>query len=208
MWHPLQRLSMLHLVKRKYHRTPKQKSGLSPRRSSSTSPLILFLLLLLWSLSLSWGFAWVTNAQPNPQNSASNAIEAIATVDPVPQRYQLGQDLYLENCASCHIAVPPAVLPTQTWQRLLLDSQHYGVQMKPLVDPPRLLVWNYLKSFSRPLNKEEATPYRIEESRYFKALHPKVKLPRPVGLSSCGSCHPSAAQFNFRRLTPQWENSH
>ena len=152
---------------------------------------------------MGWILALATNAQQTSQ-TASNAI---GTIDPVPQRYQLGQELYLENCASCHIALPPAVLPTQSWQRILQDSQHYGVQIKPLVDPPRLLVWNYIKISSRPLNKEEETPYRVEESRYFKAMHPKVKLPRPVGVSSCVSCHPSASEYNFRRLTGEWENS-
>jgi len=191
------------IVKQKSHQRRRQ-SRLLPRSGSTRSPLVLFLLLLLWSLAIGWGLALATNAQPTSQNSAS---EAIATVDPVPQGYQLPQELYLENCASCHIAVPPAVLPTQTWQRLLLDSQHYGTQLKPLGDPSRLLVWNYLRTFSRPLNKDEETPYRVDESRYFKALHPKVKLPRPVQLSSCISCHPSANDYNFRRLTSEWENS-
>ncbi len=150
---------------------------------------------------MGWGLALVTNAQP-----AQTASDEIGTVDPVPVRYQLGQELYLENCASCHIALPPAVLPTQTWQQILQDSQHYGVQLPPLINPPRLLVWQYLQTFSRPRTKEEQTPYRLDDSRYFKALHPKVKLPRPIEISSCVSCHSSAANYNFRRLTPEWQS--
>lgn len=151
---------------------------------------------------MGWGLASLTNAQPSTQTPT----DAITGVDPVPQQYQLGQQVYLENCATCHIAVPPAVLPTQTWQRVLQDPQHYGVQIKPLVDPSRLLVWNYLRTFSRPLKTDEEIPFRIQDSRYFKALHPNVKLPRPVNLSSCVTCHPSANEYNFRRLTPQWES--
>lgn len=147
---------------------------------------------------MGWGLALVTNAQTAP--------DGIGTVDPVPQRYQLGQQLYLENCSSCHIAISPAVLPTQTWKQILLDSQHYGVQLKPLVDPPRVLVWNYLQNFSRSLAKGEETPYHVADSRYFKALHPNVKLPRPVKISSCVSCHPGANNYNFRRLSPEWES--
>lgn len=152
---------------------------------------------------MGWGLALVTNAQP----TAQTASDAISTVDPVSARYQLGQELYLENCAGCHIALPPAVLPTQTWKEILQDSQHYGTQIPPLIDPPRLLVWNYLQKFSRSQAKEEETPYRLDDSRYFKALHPKVKLARPIQITSCVSCHPSAAQYNFRNLTPEWENS-
>lgn len=184
---------MLHLVKRK-----------SYRKSRRRSPLVLFLLLLLWSITIGWGLAWATHAQPSTQNPPSDAV---GTVDVIPQRYQLGQQLYLENCASCHIAVPASVLPVETWQRLLQDTQHYGVQIKPLVDPPRLLIWNYLRTFSRSLNKDEETPYRVGDSRFFNALHPQVKLPRPVQLGSCATCHPGATEYNFRSLTPEWENS-
>lgn len=169
---------------------------------SKRSPLVLILLLLVWSLIMGWVMALATSAQPTPTPS-----DTIGTVDRVPQAYELGQQLYRENCSTCHIAVPPAVLPTQTWQRLLQDSQHYGVQLKPLVDPQRLLVWNYLRTFSRSLNKEGEIPYRIGDSRFFKALHPKVKLPRPLQLSSCATCHPGAGEYNFRNLTPEWENS-
>ncbi len=151
---------------------------------------------------MGWGLAIATNAQPSPKQDAASEI---GTVDIVPSRFQLGQELYLENCATCHIALPPAVMPTQTWQRLLQDPQHYGVTLPQLVDPPRLLIWNYLRNFSRPLLKEEPTPYRVGESRYFKALHPNVKLPRPVDVSSCVSCHSSATEYNFRRLSPEWE---
>lgn len=149
---------------------------------------------------MGWGLASVTNAQ------VQSSADAIATVDIVPSRYQLGQELYLENCASCHIALPPAVLPTQTWQQLLQDTQHYGITLQPLIDPPRLLIWNYLRNFSRPLLPEEPTPYRVAESRYFKALHPQVKLPRPLDLTSCATCHPGATEYDFRRLTPEWES--
>lgn len=174
----------------------------SRRRKRGKSPIGLFLLILLWSLAMGWGLALVTNAQPMPIPKS----DAIGTVDPVGSNYQLGQELYLENCASCHIALPPAVLPTQSWQQILQDSQHYGTQLPPLINPPRLLVWKYLQAFSRPYNKEEQTPYRVDESRFFKALHPQVKLPRPIEISSCVSCHASAAEYNFRSLTPEWES--
>lgn len=147
---------------------------------------------------MGWGLATITNAGPLP-------TEEIGTVDVVPDRYQLGQELYLENCASCHIAIPPAVLPTQTWQRVLQDPQHYSVIIKPLVDPARLIVWQYLQVFSRSQLREEEIPYRISESRYFKALHPQIKLPRPLELSSCASCHIGASEYNFRRLSAEWQ---
>jgi hypothetical protein len=128
-------------------------------------------------------------------------------VDVIPARYELGQELYIENCSKCHIALPPQVLPSQTWKNLLEDSQHYGVQIKPLVNPGKILVWRYILAFSRPQREDEDTPYRVDKSRLFKALHPKVELPRPVQISGCVSCHPGADKYNFRRLAAKWENS-
>ncbi|MBW4487769.1 MAG: diheme cytochrome c [Trichocoleus desertorum ATA4-8-CV12] len=199
---------------RESHPTP-QKELNSKRRPRRRSPVILLVLVLLWSVALGWGLAQATEtpqaaqlAQFTPSvENLTPAATPVGTVDPVPSKYQLGQELYLENCATCHIGLPPAILPTETWRQILQDRQHYGQQIKPLVDPPRLLVWDYLRTYSRVQDQEEETPYRIADSRYFKALHPRVELPRSLTMASCASCHPAAAQFNFRRLTPEWENS-
>ncbi len=60
--------------------------------------------------------------------------------------------------------------------------------------------------FSRSqLKDEEEIPYRISESRYFKALHPQVKLPRPLELGSCAGCHVGANEYNFRKLSAEWQ---
>ncbi|ARV60409.1 cytochrome C [Nostocales cyanobacterium HT-58-2] len=173
----------------------------SRNRKLKRKPMGLLLVILVWSLVMGWLLALATHAQGTTPPSN------VGTVDVVPAQYQLGQELYIENCSTCHIALPPSVLPTQTWKNLLEDTQHYGAQLKPLVDPPRVLVWKYLATFSRLQLEDEQTPYRVNSSRYFKALHPRVKLPNPVQIGSCVTCHPSAADFNFRRLTPEWENS-
>ena len=148
-----------------------------------------------------------TPSKENFKLTAATDQKSIGTVDIIPRRYQLGQELYLENCATCHIGVPPAVLPTQTWRDLIQDSQHYGKQIKPLIDPERLLVWDYLQTFSRPLTEDEQTPYRIAQSRYFKALHPQIKLPQSVTMASCISCHPGTGEYDFRTLSSEWQNA-
>ncbi len=158
------------------------------------SVLLLGVLPLFWSVALGWGIA---HAAP----------PAIGTVDPVGDRYQLGQELYLKNCSTCHLAVPPAVFPSQTWAQLLQTPAHYTTQIQPPVDPDLTLIWVYLRDFSRPFPRNEAVPFRVSDSRLFKALHPRVQLPRPLGLSSCATCHPGAARYDFRSLTPEWENA-
>jgi hypothetical protein len=159
------------------------------------STALMMALIVLCCTSLGWGMAHATDAV------------GLGTVDPVPQNQHLGQSLYLESCGSCHLAISPAVLPDETWRQLLQDTQHYGQQLPRFVDPPRLLIWNYLRAFSRPLAEGEAVPYRINNSRYFKALHPRVPLPQPVQLGSCISCHPGAGDYNFRSLSAEWQNA-
>jgi mono/diheme cytochrome c family protein len=175
--------------------------------------IVLLLVLLTWSLCLGWGLAQAKEpraiepvAQPLP---ASTAVQpaTIGTVDVVPKSLKIGQALYLENCASCHVGIPPQVMPTETWRQLIQDSQHYGAQLQPLVAPNLQIVWQYIRTFSRPQAADEDIPYRIYQSRYFKALHPKVKLPTRLGLSSCVSCHPGADKYDFRSLTAEWQNA-
>lgn len=144
--------------------------------------------------------------KPDSETPAKTSV--MDTVDAVPARFQLGKELYLENCASCHIALPPEVMPSETWRRLLLEPQeHYGQKLEPMIGPSLRVTWNYLSTFSRPSLEKEAIPYRVAESRFFKALHPRVKFPQPVKIGSCVTCHPGVSQFNYRTLTPEWEDS-
>lgn len=180
---------------------PKNRANRMGRRS----PLMLFLLLLLWSIILGSGLAQAVTplggaAEIPPENPTG-------TVDVVTERYRLGQQFYLEHCSTCHIGLPPAVMPTQTWADLLQDSQHYGAQIQPLLEPTLQIVWNYISTYSRPVLANERVPYRLQQSRYFKALHPRVNFAEPVTVTTCASCHPGATQFDFRSLTPEWQNT-
>jgi len=185
---------MANLIKRRPRRQGIPRKNRRQLRGKSVSLLVL---VLAWSLAM----GWLLSLASHVQGATPGTPNEIGTVDVVPAKYKLGQELYLENCSKCHIAIPPEVLPTQTWKNLLEDSQHYGAILKPLVDPPRILVWRYLSNFSRPVFKEEPIPYRVKKSRYFRALHPKVESLRSIKINSCVSCHPSAGDFNFRRLS-------
>ncbi|MTJ06171.1 cytochrome C [Anabaena sp. UHCC 0204] len=171
----------------------------SSHRRLKRQLLIVMLVIFAWSVAIGWLLGFATSAH------GANPATPIGTVDVVPAQYQLGQQLYLENCSSCHIALPPAVFPTQTWKNLLEDSQHYGAQIQPLGKFQNLLVSRYLFTFSRVQLQEESTPYRLKDSRYFRALHPGVQFPNPVNMGSCVSCHIGAEKYDFRSLTPEWE---
>ncbi|NEO97406.1 MAG: cytochrome C [Symploca sp. SIO2E9] len=183
----------------------RQQRPLLPSRRRQKSPVIVLLLLILTSLCLGWGMelALWSNGKPDLRAQAQVAVKG--TVDIVPEGYRLGQQLYLENCGSCHIPLPPEVMPTATWRELLLDlNEHYGKRVDPILRPSLLAMWGYIRQFSRPLKEKEATPYRLTQSRYFKALHPQVEFPETVRPATCVSCHPGAAQYDYRSLTPEW----
>jgi hypothetical protein len=144
---------------------------------------------------------------PTPNSGKPPGATEIGTVDVVPASLQLGEQTYRQRCGTCHLAVPPQVLPLQSWQEMLPDSQHYGLQLNPLRNPDLSLVWGYIRTYARPLNPEEAAPYRVGRSRYFRLLHPDVKLPQPVVLGSCVTCHPGATKYNFRSLSAEWQTA-
>jgi len=197
---------------------PRSRPRRTTRRQSGPAVVGLVMLLILFTLMMGIGLAQALEPKNNPllqspklqspdiQSSPSIQSAEIETIDPVSDRDRLGQELYLESCRSCHIGIPPAVMPTQTWQILLQDPQHYGVTIDIPQGPERRIMWNYIKNASRPIaSTDERVPYRISESRYFKALHPKVKLATKPTLTTCITCHPSAQAFNFRKLSAEAE---
>lgn len=102
-----------------------------------------------------------------------NAI-AVQSVDPITEEYQLPAEVYVKNCGTCHVPIPPEVLPRETWQFLLEKPyNHYGLSLKNIIGINQVLMWRYLSNYSRSLLPEENRPLYIDDSRYFKALHPK-----------------------------------
>jgi Dihaem cytochrome c len=159
------------------------------------SLVMLGLLSCLLGLGLALGSAPPTTATPA-------ATPAIGTIDPVPPRLQAAQQAYLKRCGSCHVALPPQVLPTETWQVLITDLQHYGTVLPRLAVDQQNLIVKYLQAFTYALNPDETTPFKVGRSRYFRVLHPQIELPKPVTLEGCVSCHPGAKQFDYRSLNP------
>ncbi len=120
--------------------------------------------------------------------------------------YLVGKEVYLQNCSGCHIPIPAEVLPLESWQEILQKpGRHYGTSLPELSNLNVRLIWTYLRKSSRPLLERELKPEFITQSRYFKALHPKVNLPQPVTHQSCILCHPGANQLDYISLSSEYE---
>ncbi len=114
---------------------------------------------------------------------------------------ELSKQLYIENCSSCHVPIPAEVLPTTSWEQILNNPQnHYGQTVPQMNRITTRLLWNYLRVNSRLLLAGENTPQYVTNSRYFKALHPQVDLPKPASNQTCLSCHPGAKQLDYLNI--------
>lgn len=186
---------------------PNHPANRRQKRRRQRSPIVRLFLLLLWSIILGIGLAHAQTASSSEAIAQVINPEPDGLVDVVPDDLALGQSLYLENCSTCHVGLPPAVMPTETWQRILIDPNHYGADITPIPEPGIYIAWNYVSLYSRPLNENESIPFRLRSSRYFKALHPKVEFSDRVTVRSCIACHPGAEQFDYRSLAPEWEDA-
>lgn len=141
--------------------------------------------LWIWVLvlALSWTGGWRLAAQEESSPSLTQV--------------QLEQGSYVRHCGTCHVALPASVLPTQTWQQLLLNPDHYGRTIELPTGAALQLAWEYLRNNSRPLLSQEQPPFRLADSRPFRALHPGVEFPLAIQVNSCTDCHSQAQQGNF-----------
>lgn len=152
--------------------------------------MVIIAFIVGCSLILGWGASYGFQGSIE-QNTKS--------VDKATGNFKIGEDFYLQYCATCHIPIPPAVLPQKTWQKILENpGNHYGVRVEGLTGFTQRLMWQYLQNYSRELLKNEIEPKYIAQSRYFFALHPNVTLPTPTTLNTCIQCHHQAKDFNYR----------
>lgn len=191
---------------------------IAPSRSRHRSPWRWLAVVLVSCALLGWGLARSLTldaaiAAPIPATAPVAPPAQLPPADPNGQvdvllpHLAAGEDLYRNTCGTCHIALPPAVLPSPTWQELIQSPEHYGVTITPESGSDLVLLWAYLSEYSRALPAEETVPYRLARSRYFRVLHPRVDLPQTLRLDSCQTCHPRAPFYNFRTLAAEWEDA-
>ena len=111
---------------------------------------------------------------------------------------------YRVECASCHLAYPPASLPFASWRRLLgsLDK-HYGVDAS--LEPTEVLeISKWLEPLAGTYKKvrEEPQDNRITKAAWFVREHRKIEAevwlrPSIKSAANCAACHTTAEQGNY-----------
>ena len=116
---------------------------------------------------------------------------------------------YTQECAGCHLAYPPGLLPSASWQRIMgsLD-RHYGSDASLDAATVRQLA-DWLQAHAGTYKRvAEAPPQdRITRSAWFERKHRGVepavwKLASVKNAAHCAACHGGAEQgrFNEREL--------
>jgi hypothetical protein len=119
---------------------------------------------------------------------------------------------YQQECAACHLAFPPGMLPAASWQRIMGTlNQHYGADAS-LDDATTHEIGAWLKTHAGTYKRvSEAPPQdRISKSAWFLQKHRPGEVPadawKRVAVGSpanCAACHRNAAQgsFNEREIS-------
>ena len=111
---------------------------------------------------------------------------------------------YDAECASCHMAYPPALLSEQSWKNVMSGlSKHFGTDAS--VDPKtqaEITNWLVKNAATRQKYSEIAPENRITKTSWFIRKHDEVRADvwKRAGIKSaanCGACHIDAAKGSF-----------
>ncbi|MBF0281078.1 MAG: diheme cytochrome c [Zetaproteobacteria bacterium] len=130
----------------------------------------------------------------------------------------LKNSTYQQNCAECHFAYQPGLLPARSWAKLMQRSElanHFGENAE-VPEADRLTIeafltqngadttWHYKRSIK--INQsipDDVTPMRITQVPYFKKKHGEIprkmieENARVRSLSYCNKCHTEAHEGVF-----------
>lgn len=111
---------------------------------------------------------------------------------------------YTQECASCHLAYPPGMLPSASWQRIMgsLDK-HYGTDASlDAATVKELSGW--LQAQAGTYKRVAGAPPqdRITRSAWFERKHRDIepavwKLASVKSAANCAACHTGAEQGRF-----------
>jgi hypothetical protein len=115
---------------------------------------------------------------------------------------------YQQECAACHLAYPPGMLPAASWRRLMDDlPRHFGTDAS--LDAATLAQLNGWLAANAATHKKVARDPspppqdRITRSAWFLREHGEVRpatwaLPAVKSAANCAACHTRADQGEFR----------
>jgi nitrate/TMAO reductase-like tetraheme cytochrome c subunit len=111
---------------------------------------------------------------------------------------------YEAECASCHMAYPPALLSQQSWRNVMSGlAKHFGTDASlDSKTQTELTQWLVKNATTRQKYSETAPENRISKTAWFIREHDEVSpdVWKRAGIKSpanCGACHIDAANGVF-----------
>lgn len=111
---------------------------------------------------------------------------------------------YKTECAACHVAYPPGMLPAASWQRLMTElPRHFGTDAS--LDPATVKELSGWLLANAATNRRATPPPpedRITRSAWFTRQHDEVpaatwKRASIKSASNCAACHTTADKGDF-----------
>jgi Dihaem cytochrome c len=137
------------------------------------------------------------------------ALAAAAHADDGPQAARVPLlPKYRQECAACHLAYPPALLPAASWARLMDNLPRHFSADASLDAASVQEIGRWLQAHAADSaggNRRAATPPpedRITRSAWFVREHREVRAavwsrPSVKSASNCAACHSRAQQGDF-----------
>jgi hypothetical protein len=148
---------------------------------------------------------------PKPYGSFLSALSimlsalpvALAHADERAARVPL-TSTYQQECAACHLAYPPGMLPAASWQRLMGNlPRHFGTDASVDAGTRReLSAWLEANAGTAKRVSEAPPEDRLTRSTWFDRKHREVpaaawKRASIGSASNCAACHRGATQGDF-----------
>ena len=115
---------------------------------------------------------------------------------------------YKQECAACHVAFAPGMLPAESWRRLLGNlPQHYGTDASlDAASVNELATWLSANAGTYKRVREAPPEDRITRSAWFIRKHDDVpaaawKSSAVKSAANCAACHTHADQGDFNERT-------
>jgi hypothetical protein len=112
--------------------------------------------------------------------------------------------LYKQECAACHVAYPPTLMPAASWSRIMANlPKHFGTDASlDSVTLKDLSGWINTNAGTYKRVSEEPPHDRITRTVWFDRKHREVpvaswKLPSVKSAANCGACHTKADTGDF-----------
>ncbi len=188
----------------------------APGTPTANARTVVALLMLV--AMLGFGGWWFSYAIDKQIDSRSNRLVVEKRTGNLHVKFVGKQlpdnELWRDECGSCHSEFYPALLPARSWEKLLAtQDQHFGTDLG--LDAPTLATLRtFLTTNSADTHMTEAafkieqsvpknqTPLRITETAYWVHKHNEISAadwanPLVQGKDNCAACHADAKQGTF-----------